>query len=645
MRLLVFLSFLASSLPAFAAVFLVDTTADDVDAIPGDGICAAVSGGCTLRAAIIESNQVPGLDEIIVPSGTYALTIGGPPEDGALAGDLDVLDDVEVHGAGASSTVIDAAGAEAGISLLAGASDISDLTLTGGLEGGLTVGTEIDDSGINDCTIENNLTTGIRWVPETSASWVSDLTVLRTSIHDNGGDGIRVFGGSPGLLVEDSAIASNEESGIELKFNFSGSEPSIRGTVIEDNVGSGIAMDLAGRVTIEDSIVRRNHSGVWAWESVLHIARSSIEDNGIGLSPGLGSYSQVSASSVVRNGGGGIVIISDSTVEVSGSTISGNSTAGGISIQAWSGPSVLRVRDSTITQNSGSVSGGIARLESNSPAVVEVSRSVLAGNMNSAGASDCGDAVAGGVPISFAGSNVLGSVGDCAFTSLPSDQIGISSDGLLGPLAANGGPTPTHALLPGSPGIDTSAEACTSTDQRGFERPIDGDSDGAAICDSGAFEYGAGDFDGDALPDPIDNCPRVANAGQSDGDGDEVGDACDNCSLLANPRPGWKHLILHPWIQLTGGQRDDDLDGYGNKCDAKFPGTGGGVVGGLDLAQFRASNSKSVSSSTCGTSGTLRCAIFDLDEAGNTIGGLDLGRFRILNTSLPGPKCDACPLP
>ena len=114
---------------------------------------------------------------------------------------------------------------------------------------------------------------------------------------------------------------------------------------------------------------------------------------------------------------------------------------------------------------------------------------------------------------------------------------------------------------------------------------------------------------------------------------------------MSNPRVEATWLATNPWAVVTGGQRDDDLDGFGNKCDAKFIGNPTQSVGGTDLAEFRASNSKSREDSNCGTSGALSCAIFDLDEgAGNAIGGQDLGRFRALNAAPPGPKCPACPL-
>lgn len=73
------------------------------------------------------------------------------------------------------------------------------------------------------------------------------------------------------------------------------------------------------------------------------------------------------------------------------------------------------------------------------------------------------------------------------------------NDPQLGPLADNGGPTQTHALPAGSPAIDAgnaggcrdSLGALLTADQRGFARTVDGDADGTAICDIGAYEFGA----------------------------------------------------------------------------------------------------------------------------------------------------------
>jgi hypothetical protein len=67
------------------------------------------------------------------------------------------------------------------------------------------------------------------------------------------------------------------------------------------------------------------------------------------------------------------------------------------------------------------------------------------------------------------------------------------ADPKLGRLKNNGGPTPTMALLSGSPAIDSgNPDGCTDsrghllkTDQRGKPRPDKEDTGG---CDRGAFE-------------------------------------------------------------------------------------------------------------------------------------------------------------
>ena len=94
---------------AAAATFTVGSTQDAVDASPGDGICATGASACTLRAAVMEANALPGQDTITVPAGVHALAIapgGGTEADG----DLEITSPLVVQGAGFGSTFIDGSG-------------------------------------------------------------------------------------------------------------------------------------------------------------------------------------------------------------------------------------------------------------------------------------------------------------------------------------------------------------------------------------------------------------------------------------------------------------------------------------------------------------------------------------------------------
>jgi CSLREA domain-containing protein len=118
----------ASTLPAFATDFTVNSFDDLVDNNTGDGVCDAGGGVCTLRAAIMQANATTGADNISVPAGTYELTITGVDErcDGggatacvkdaglwvpnidsdASMGDLDITDDLTITGAGSDVTTV-----------------------------------------------------------------------------------------------------------------------------------------------------------------------------------------------------------------------------------------------------------------------------------------------------------------------------------------------------------------------------------------------------------------------------------------------------------------------------------------------------------------------------------------------------------
>ena len=634
-----------AAVDASGADFVVDSTVDAVDVLPGDGICAAVGGGCTVRAAITEANQFPGTDAISIPAGMY--------ETGGLA----VGGGVSIRGAGAGLTILH--GTEPGAVLALSAYfeslpqapaviEISDLSITGGSADGLNVDGYAYpvDVTISDCVIEHSSPRGIG----AYMTYGSFLKVLRTRVAQNNG---------PGIIVSGS-------------FGMGGGSVHLLDTVVAENSAPGVAVYGPTLLLIEDSLIRGTTGGpgVFVGEAVhLDIRRTTIEENAGGVIADCFFYGGVSIadSAIVRNSAGsfvgGVYLSWCQPAEILNSTISGNSgaTIGGLAAEPIGPISVL---NSTIVDNVGDQVGGIAVGEFSA---VTLSGSLVAGNTSSSGPSDCRQ-FAGDREILSSGGNLVGDGSGCMFGAQPSDLVGTAwspIDPLIAPLAMNGGPTLTHALLPGSPAIDAGGTACLATDQRGVARPLDGNGNGLWACDIGAYEacpfVGTDadndgipdacedlvDSDGDRVGDSLDNCPATANTDQHDGDVDGVGNECDNCVAVSNPRmpAGW--LASNGWAVTTGGQRDDDFDGYGNKCDAKFPGSLGAAVGTGDLNQFRASNGKYRTESNCGSTLGLPCAIFDLDEntsAANAIGALDLARFRALSGWAPGPRCTTCPL-
>ena len=84
--------------------------------------------------------------------------------------------------------------------------------------------------------------------------------------------------------------------------------------------------------------------------------------------------------------------------------------------------------------------------------------------------------------------NISNFSGDGSCETSP-ELRGLISDPMLGPLTDNGGLTPTHLPLPGSPVIDNGFDdTCADFDQPGLARPIDGDGEQGARCDIGAVE-------------------------------------------------------------------------------------------------------------------------------------------------------------
>ena len=213
---------------------------------------------------------------------------------------------------------------------------------------------------------------------------------------------------------------------------------------------------------------------------VLRLERVAIVDNrSTGLGTGGGSETAVVDSLIARNvgqGAGGIDNVS--FLHVLNSTVTGNTGAprGLSSFAAGGGVAsfgFLTVEHSTIAQNRLAPGFAIvtaANLAIFTSPVLEHGAVVRSSIIDDGGADgNCGGRIAS------RGGNV-DSDGTCGL-ALAGDRV---ADPRLAPLADNGGPTSTRALLDDSPAIGA-AVGCGSLDQRGTARP-------QARCDSGAFE-------------------------------------------------------------------------------------------------------------------------------------------------------------
>jgi hypothetical protein len=204
--------------------------------------------------------------------------------------------------------------------------------------------------------------------------------------------------------------------------------------------------------------------------------------------------------------GGGLRIHSQSSAEISHSTIVNN-------------------RAISDTSESGSTEGGGAIFSfSSHAAMTRVFSTIIAQNTAADGPDARNSVNSLGYNLVGDGSGVTGFEG-------PADQVGAAGDSIdprIGPLAFNGGPTHTHALLPASPAIDAGSphfdpNAFTpplATDQRGQARVQDGNGDASARIDIGSYEFSPtfllGDLNNDGIVGLGDLAALQQNLGASE---------------------------------------------------------------------------------------------------------------------------------
>jgi predicted outer membrane repeat protein len=469
-----------------AATISVDNTADNLTAGDGD---------CTLREAIMNANLpgggdttggdciagTAGADTIDIPAGTYQLTI--PPfaaSDDNADGDLDILGEVTIQGAGADVTFI-----QAGPSRGNGIHRVIEVTNSDG-----------------------NLT-------------LVGVTV-RYGVIDTGGAGIYNYQGT--LTLTDSTITANETTNMSSGggvYN-DGGTLTLTGSTVYSNTatgdGGGIYSDTSYTLTVTSSTIAENHSnnsggGLVSNTGTLNMSYSAIVDNHAYSAGGL--YNEMNTANVLScfisgneatNASGGGIGNVVGTLNIANSTLSGNSAAGGngggIINQGFVWPAAVNISHCTLSGNvaAGDDGGGLYNYSAfGGPAVISMTNSIVTQSTG-------GDCVNVGGTINGS-NNLIDDYSGGACSGISSAAV----DGFEatvydnGPAPGSGSMLRTHALLPGSNAIDgVPAGACKyassagnllfndgddiSADQRGEGRPVDYDGDGSALCDIGAFE-------------------------------------------------------------------------------------------------------------------------------------------------------------
>ena len=453
----------AAAPAAAAGPFTVNTTIDVTDAVPGNGVCevSAGSGLCTLRAAVMEANALAGRDTIILPSGTYTLTLPGN-DNTAQAGDLDINESLNLQGAGQATTIIAASSAisDRVFSFYGGPIWMSGVTVRGG-------------------NVDTNSGGGI--YAGTS------FTLTASTVRDNhSGYGGAIYNGSASarvVLIDSRLISNTTQFGGGLMLY--GGQAWLTRTVVSGNTttqfGGGVYVFSGAEVWLDSAEIVTNTSqyggGVAVAEGQATLVRSAVRGNSASQSGG-GLYNAdhviVINSTINLNEagrwGGGLYNITASVASLYNATVAANSAdadannvgqGGGLAV---AGGTVV-VRDTLVANN-----GNVQLLTSPVP-------------------DDCWGA------LTSSGYNLIEATNGClVLDNLTGNVLG--QDPHIGTLRSDGGAPAAYTLLPNSPALDAGNpfNGCYDnngrlvTDQRGQPRHADGDGDGVAVCDIGAFE-------------------------------------------------------------------------------------------------------------------------------------------------------------
>jgi pectin methylesterase-like acyl-CoA thioesterase len=229
------------------------------------------------------------------------------------------------------------------------------------------------------------------------------------------------------------------------------------------NAVYGISTNQRNRITVQRCIIQNSVTGVGAGiDSRLTVEDTTVDGAYVALRSGFARTRIVRSTFTNAMTYG---IDTDGTTVIDSSTVSGNV----VGVRSF-GSRRTQIRSSTIANNSNPSACPAGLIGYN----LVLTATIIADNT---------------CPGTFADTNAdITSRGYNLIEDGDSSQFGgrydldiTGMDPALGPLQDNGGPTATHALLGGSPALDTVARASSCRpDQRGVLRPVP--------CDIGSFE-------------------------------------------------------------------------------------------------------------------------------------------------------------
>ena len=472
------LLFAATAMSAYAATITVTNKNDSgpgslrqalAVAHDGDRITLAVSGTITLTSGgllVTKSVTVsgPGANQLAVDGSQASFVFGVFPQRTVSISGLSIRN------------------AQVGIWNIQGTVSANNCVLSGNSFAGLynfaTGGSDGASMTVANSIISNNAGEGaINWLPS-DGDGCACMTIT-DSVVSNNTDGIfnigDAFPGAARLTLVNSNVSDNNHGGINNIAN-GGSGGSAIATIVSTTVSgnsAGGVLITAGVGSAEVTITNSTISGNSTYGGIKAVNFFPLSGAAANLSVANSTISGNSAP----DSGGGIYANALGDFSIVNSTISGNSagtSGGGI----YNSASSLNVANSTITGNSAAFGGGIYNDGQFGVSAVEISNTIL--NVGALGANIFNNFGT----VTSHGYNLSSDDGGGYLTG-PGDQI--NTDPLLSPLQNNGGPTFTHALLPGSPAIDAGDPNFTPppfNDQRGcpFDRVFNG------RIDMGSFE-------------------------------------------------------------------------------------------------------------------------------------------------------------